>query len=494
MSKLFIFGIGGTGSRVIKAMTMLFTSGIKLPNGFDQVVPIIIDPDSSNGDMVATKNLLKRYCELRKAIGTPKHFFQQEIISVSELNGVPNGGSNPFELGISETSQNTFGQYISVNTMSHNPNQGADDQSFVKALYSQANLNANLSVGFKGNPNMGAVVMSQIVRSQDFLDFCQTFKQGDAMFTINSIFGGTGAAGFPLLLKNLRTNANIPNNQPINNAIIGDITFLPYYTLTQPNGGYQTVNPNTFDEKAKVALEYYNTTIITTNQIERIYFVGNQNNQNPQKYSEGGSLQRNNAHFLEMAGALAVYNFCKSLPSPKQNTQVMEFGIKSDNDLSGLDFSDLDVNDEALIAPCLTRYKLFTDYLKFGLERAIKTCRWTQSKLKLVGKGKKSVLDKDFFSSSEYASLKQLNNDFDSWLDEMANNKPSFAPFHTVSSNDLMKLRKDKSPKSPISCKDIDCKNAELILSKDYGKSSLGRLINMFADSTGFVCEKQKII
>ena len=273
MSKLFIFGIGGTGSRVIKAMTMLFTSGIKLPNGFDQVVPIIIDPDSSNGDMVATKNLLKRYCELRKAIGTPKHFFQQEIISVSELNGVPNGGSNPFELGISGTSQNTFGQYISVNTMSHNPNQGADDQSFVKALYSQANLNANLSVGFKGNPNMGAVVMSQIVRSQDFLDFCQTFKQGDAIFIINSIFGGTGAAGFPLLLKNLRTNANISNNQPINNAIIGDITFLPYYTLTQPNGGYQTVNPNTFDEKAKVALEYYNTTIITTNQIERIYFV-----------------------------------------------------------------------------------------------------------------------------------------------------------------------------------------------------------------------------
>ena len=112
MSKLFIFGIGGTGSRVIKAMTMLFTSGIKLPNGFDQVVPIIIDPDSSNGDMVATKNLLKRYCELRKSIGTPKHFFQQEIISVSELNGVPNGGSNPFELGISGTSQNTFGQYI----------------------------------------------------------------------------------------------------------------------------------------------------------------------------------------------------------------------------------------------------------------------------------------------------------------------------------------------------------------------------------------------
>lgn len=172
----------------------------------------------------------------------------------------------------------------------------------------------------------------------------------------------------------------------------------------------------------------------------------------------------------------------------------MEFGIKSNNDLNGLNFSDLDVNDEALIAPSLTRYKLFTDYLRFGLERAIKTCRWTQSKLKLVGKGKKSVLDKDFFNSSEYQSLSQLNNDFDSWLDEMANNKPSFDPFHTVTSDDIMKLRKDKSPLSPISCKDIDCKNAELILSKEYGDSKLGRLVNMFADSTEFVSKKHKII
>ena len=47
-------------------------------------------------------------------------------------------------------------------------------------------------------------IMNDPAQRRDFLDFCQVFKPGDAIFIINSIFGGTGAAGFPLLLKNLR--------------------------------------------------------------------------------------------------------------------------------------------------------------------------------------------------------------------------------------------------------------------------------------------------
>ena len=54
MAKLYVFGIGGTGSRVIKALTMLLASGVKLNNGFDTVIPIIIDPDTANGDLNKT--------------------------------------------------------------------------------------------------------------------------------------------------------------------------------------------------------------------------------------------------------------------------------------------------------------------------------------------------------------------------------------------------------------------------------------------------------
>ena len=49
MSKLYVFGIGGTGSRVLRALTMLLASGVKCDA--EKIVPIIIDPDDSAADM-----------------------------------------------------------------------------------------------------------------------------------------------------------------------------------------------------------------------------------------------------------------------------------------------------------------------------------------------------------------------------------------------------------------------------------------------------------
>ena len=46
MSKIYIFGIGGTGSRVIKSLTMLLASGVQMDS--DAIVPIIIDPRCSS--------------------------------------------------------------------------------------------------------------------------------------------------------------------------------------------------------------------------------------------------------------------------------------------------------------------------------------------------------------------------------------------------------------------------------------------------------------
>ncbi|RZK11627.1 MAG: hypothetical protein EOO43_19220, partial [Flavobacterium sp.] len=60
MAKLFIFAIGGTGSRVVKALTMLMASGVELKNA-ETIVPIIIDPDDANGDLTRTEEILQLY-------------------------------------------------------------------------------------------------------------------------------------------------------------------------------------------------------------------------------------------------------------------------------------------------------------------------------------------------------------------------------------------------------------------------------------------------
>lgn len=59
MAKLYIFGIGGTGSRVLRSLTMMLASGVQL--GQDEIVPIFIDPDESNADLSRTVDLMNLY-------------------------------------------------------------------------------------------------------------------------------------------------------------------------------------------------------------------------------------------------------------------------------------------------------------------------------------------------------------------------------------------------------------------------------------------------
>ena len=75
------------------------------------------------------------------------------------------------------------------------------------------------------------MVLNQIVDSEDFVNFANSFQSGDKIFIISSIFGGTGASGFPLLLKTLRIGKSFPNFSIINQANIGALTVLPYFKL-----------------------------------------------------------------------------------------------------------------------------------------------------------------------------------------------------------------------------------------------------------------------
>ena len=55
--KTFVFGIGGTGARVLRSLTLLLASGVECKS---TIVPVIIDPDLNNGDL--TKPDATLYC------------------------------------------------------------------------------------------------------------------------------------------------------------------------------------------------------------------------------------------------------------------------------------------------------------------------------------------------------------------------------------------------------------------------------------------------
>jgi len=492
--KLYIFGIGGTGSRVIKSLAMLLASGCRLKNNFETIIPIIIDPDTGNGDLNRTKDILKLYQEIRNQVNQPDDFFRQEIKTVNELtNKSPVVNSDYFQFNLDNVNQSTFGQYIGFNSLDDNYKESQDDKNFTRLLYSEQNLNSNLNVGFKGNPNMGATVLNQFTDSKDFKKFGQTFVNGDAIFIISSIFGGTGAAGFPLLLKNLRGNTNIPNIAKIKVSQIGGITYLPYFALDKKD----EINSDSFEDKAKIAIDYYNRTIIEQNKINSIYFIGNKGNTEYMKYAVGGKEQKNNAHFLEMAGALAIFDFCENINKSTNQTEVKEFGIENDSET--IVFGDLNLNDQKEIAKPLTKYKLFSEYLNIGLPKALNTSRWTKSNIKFVKETENSFLDKQYFSSSEYKiQIKAFNKHFLEWLNEMEDNKPAFSPYYKINWGDALNLVKgEETQKRKKSFQPIDIENCKLITDINYKstpKTIHTTLIKLFGKSTENVLKKHNLL
>lgn len=252
MAKLYVFGIGGTGSRVIKALSMLLASGVKLNNGFDTIVPIIIDPDTANGDLNRTGDILLKYQNIYKEIGTNNDLFGTKISTLSQLtDGNVANLTNNFKFSV-DGSDEKFGESIDYN--------GLDDsnKALIDLLFSEANIEADMTVGFKGNPNIGSIVLNKIVESTEYNQFANSFNEGDAIFIISSIFGGTGASGFPLLLKNLRQDtADIVNSNLISKSKIGAITYLPYFKISTPQDENKAIDSSTFFSKAKSALSYY---------------------------------------------------------------------------------------------------------------------------------------------------------------------------------------------------------------------------------------------
>lgn len=489
--KLYIFGIGGTGSRVLKALTMLFASGVKLGNDFDTVIPIIIDPDTSNGDLNRTKDILRLYQEIRNQIEQPDDFYSQEIKTINELsNNTQVVNPDYFQFKLKGTDSNTFNQYIGFDSMYEEVKE-KDDKSFVRLLYSEKNLKSNLDVGFKGNPNMGSIVLNQFTNSDDFIKFGQTFNDGDAIFIINSIFGGTGAAGFPLLLKNLRGNDKLPKHAKIKDAPIAGITYLPYFSLTKQD----EINAESFEEKAKIALDYYNRTIITQNQINTLYFIGNRGNTNHEEYAVGGQEQKNKAHFLELAGAMAILDFCKNINSLTNTTQIKEFGIE--NDTQNISFSDLNIENAKLLSGPLTKFKVYTEYLNKGLNKSLGVSRWTKSNIKLISNNKQSLLDKNYFNSAEYKTqIKAFNNYFDEWIKEMKENKPVFCPFEDITADNILEIVKGNIPKGNKNFQPIDVQNClftENVSIRSYEKKHT-MLIKMFGKSTEKVLSQKNLI
>src|SRR5690606_234593 len=315
MARLFIFAIGGTGSRVLKSLTMLLASGVKANSTKEfEIIPIIIDPHKSNEDLKRTERLLGNYQSIVKQVGLGNGFFNTRITTLNNLVSSENRISGSFTFNLQQVGGRKFREYIDFNQLDESNRALADilfsGQSINKRHEKIDLLDIEMDIGFVGNPNIGSVVLNQFKDSEEFKEFASNFTSEDRVFIISSIFGGTGAAGFPTILKNIRdamNNSNIDGKGFLQDAKIGALTVLPYFNVEKDNDS--PIQKSDFIAKTKAALYYYKDNVAGNNSINALYYITDEFSGKPYKNDPGDHGQKNDAHFIELASALAVIDF-----------------------------------------------------------------------------------------------------------------------------------------------------------------------------------------
>jgi hypothetical protein len=432
MSKLYIFGIGGTGSRVLRSLTMMLASGVKI--GVDSIVPIIIDPDIANADLTRTINWMNDYSKIHDNLkfseGSKNKFFKTPIEQ----------GPHNYTLSFENIGGTSFESFIGFDELSK------EDKVMIQMLFSEKNLESKMDVGFKGNPNIGSVVLNQIFESEGFENFANSFNPDDKIFIISSIFGGTGASGFPMLLKTLRNSDKFQNCEIINKSNIGAVTILPYFKVASDTGQEDSheINSSTFISKTKSALGYYQKTIFKENMIDFIYFLADAQNV-VYNYSEGGSSQKNDAHLIEFMAATSIIDFTFRPTRHVDDaitTQCLELGIKDTE--GSVNFTNLyDGLHDMLYGP-LTQFVLMANAFNNDLNYLKNTLAATKTM-------------PDFYSSKFFTGLRNFTEQYIKWLNEMSNNSRSLP---------LYNMNCGKKPFDVVN--GVQAKNSIISFKKDY--------------------------
>lgn len=432
--RLFLFAIGGTGSRVLKSLVMLSAAGVR-PLDEDgkplkdlEIVPVIIDPHKANEDLKRTESLLNDYRDIRRKLyGNDPNgdgYFANRIVTLREImsnSSVTLNDTFIFNLGAVENAK--FREFIGYDTMNE------ANQALTSLLFANYQLENKMNIGFVGSPNIGSVALNEIKDSNEFKAFSNIFRQGDRIFFISSIFGGTGASGFPIMVKNIRQATNlegIENRDALSRAPIAGLTVLPYFTL-EGNKHDQRIATSDFIVKTQSALYYYKNTLTGDNDsnVNSIYYLGDPVRSKPYLYDPGEHGQRNNAHLIELIGALAPFHFA-GMPDNKLSdpdgyplpTTAYEYALAKD-DLT-LNFLSLGHRTRQLIYEPMCSFHMLFLFLSTGFKD-------------IIGQGfteDEPKIKSDFLASQFYRTLTdQFMLSYAQWLSEMNDNMRSVALF-----------------------------------------------------------------
>ena len=275
---------------------------------------------------------------------------------------------------IAQTDQ-TLGSYIEYKDLQE---RAPAIKGVADLLFTQQERTTKLNEGFRGHPNIGAVVMAtppfnDPASPLGAFEKTKNVNKTARVFLVGSIFGGTGAAGFPTLAKVLRKEVA----GGWRGMVLGGALVLPYFTFGDTpatRGQEMFVTRQDFPVATQAALHYYAETNLP---IDEYYFVGDSLDQEVGKFSPGKKEQQNRPHYVELVSALAAFDFFRPREESKDSLKKHYFiagrttAEVSWNDLPMARLEEGQSSPEALrdkLREKLSRFTLFSySYLELGL-------------------------------------------------------------------------------------------------------------------------------
>lgn len=299
----YIIAIGGSGAKCVESIVHLASTGLFTE---EPIKVLFIDPDETNGNLAVSKECIKTYSNCYKLTkGSGSCPWLKTEISLIGNSGTWSPIGNDKKLS-------TIFKY---DNLQRNPLLKPLGNLF-DVLYTKAEREQLLNEGFRGRPAIGSAVMSQVSMDNSAQEPWSTLvsqieldlNTGEfpKIFLCGSIFGGTGASGFPTIGRLIANRLeNIRGRERVK---LGGLLMLPYFQFKVPSDNDEMcARPEQFLLNTEAALRYYVTQ--ARERFDSVYLLGDQNLAPVGGFSTGKNTQENAPHFLELYGALAARHF-----------------------------------------------------------------------------------------------------------------------------------------------------------------------------------------
>ena len=283
----YAIGIGGTGAKCVESLIHLAAAGM-MPDG--ELHVLFVDPDVANGSRARAGETLVNYVKCKEQLQLGQtNLLKTNIVPADPILWTPFQDANP--------SLDKFFQY--------NIFRGSASGKIFDVLYSNLEKETPLQEGFRGHPSIGSAVMAKTVDLKTDPTWSTFRKKIDAddeeakVFLAGSIFGGTGASGFPTIAQIIRDELDVK---------LGGALILPYFKFMDDGDyGQLKARSDEFLRNTQTALKHYHL-LDKTGVFDKVYLFGDESRTDV-KNALGGPEQKNAPHFIELYAALAAIDF-----------------------------------------------------------------------------------------------------------------------------------------------------------------------------------------